>query len=84
MLNEYMDISIASGSFKTVKHIAEVLTKVILDKRPRLQLQCAEIAAFAQFWRQVQRQEIPGNIRLSQKLPECRIMWRGRAVVLFH
>jgi len=84
MLNEYMDLSIASGSLTTVKHIANVLPKVILDKRPRLQLQCAEITALAQLWRQVQRQEIPGNIRLSQKLPECRIMRRVRAVVLFH
>ncbi|KKW49208.1 hypothetical protein XB02_19405, partial [Pantoea ananatis] len=45
---------------------------------------CIQIAQGEQRCGKVQFHKITGNRRLGQKLPESRIMWRGRASFTFH
>ena len=67
-------------SWMLVDRIAEVVAEIPGGDHPQrtklqLQLQRAEIADCTQFCGQVDFHEIPCNVRLSQKLPECGVVW---------
>lgn len=84
VLNEYVNVAVTGGGFQAVEDVAEILSEVILNKRAGFQFQCAEVADGLQLCREMQLHEIPGNIRLRQELPECRIVGCGRGGFLFH
>lgn len=84
MLNEHVNVAIPGGSFQAVENVAEILAEIILNKRAGFQFQCAEVADGLQLCREVQLHEIPGNIRLRQKLPERSIVRSGCAVFLLY
>ncbi|EIB96350.1 hypothetical protein S7A_19839 [Pantoea sp. Sc1] len=83
MLNQNMNVTVASAYFKAVKHVAEILPKVILDKRTGFQRECAEIAYFPKLCRKMDFHKITGNIWLGQKLTEHSVM-RCRGIVCLH
>jgi len=80
VFDEHINITTPGRGFKTVEHVAELLTEIIFDERSGFQLLCAEIADGAQTCWQVELHKITGYIRLCQKLSERRIVWRGRRV----
>ena len=84
MLNEHVNVAIPGGGFQAVEDVAEILAEVILNERAGFQFQRAEVADGLQLCREVQLHEIPGNIRLRQKLPERSIVRSGCAVFLLH
>ncbi|CQG34662.1 Uncharacterised protein [Salmonella enterica subsp. enterica serovar Typhimurium str. DT104] len=84
MFNQDMNISVAGCGFQAVEDVAEILAEIILNKRAGFQFQCTEIADGTQLCRQMQLHKIPGNVRLCQKLPECRVVGSRRSVFLFH
>ncbi|CAB1230128.1 hypothetical protein SFB9_5837 [Klebsiella michiganensis] len=84
VLNKHVNVAVAAGGFQAIENVAEILTEVILNKRAGFQFKCAEVADGLQLCREMQLHEIPGNIRLRQELPECRIVGCGRGGFLFH
>lgn len=78
VFDEHINITTPGRGFKTVEHVAELLTEIIFDERSGFQLLCAEISDGAQTCWQVELHKITGYIRLCQKLSERRIVWRGR------
>lgn len=84
VLHKNVNVSIAGRSFQAVEHVAEILAQIILNERAGFQFQRAEIADCAEFRRQVDFHEIPGNIRLRQELPERGIVGSGCAAFLSH
>ena len=84
MLNEHVNVAVTTGGFQAVEDVAEILAEVILNERAGFQLQRAEVADGLQLCREVDLHEIPGDVRLRQELPECRIVGRGRSIFLFH
>ena len=49
MFHKHMNVSVACRCFQAVKHVAEILAEIILNKRAGLQFQRTEIAESAQF-----------------------------------
>lgn len=84
VLDEHVNVAVSGGGLQAVKDIAEVLPQIILYERARLQLQGAEVAERAQLCREMKLHKVPGNLRLREKLPESRVVRRGRAVFLLH
>ncbi|KDQ85399.1 hypothetical protein CFSAN000203_19095 [Salmonella enterica subsp. enterica serovar Bareilly str. CFSAN000203] len=84
MFYEYVNIPITGCGFQAVEDVAEILAEILLNERAGFQFQCTEIADGTQLCRKMQLHKIPGNVRLCQKLTECRVVGSRRSVFLFH